>query len=347
MIIPLPLLHDPGCSLHCQRSSEVDATQRAYRVRKDLLVPTTCRRRNTSLVPLTPSCCSAPWSSTRRSPRSRTQQNVSRIAGEIWNVLDDDIKKAWHDKAVEYQIEHKMKHPDYKFAPSRKAPGEVHGRHGTRSGTCRKRKPKARKAKYDDEDFNPAPKRSRARTRREVAEEPVSPSPRPHRPEPTFALSLLLFRHGVSSLDAGSYAGSSSLDLMMRTRSHDLVEDPLTTTNSMSFGHIPMPSPYNLPWRLRHVRAQHARTWRALRPHASYYQPFYGGSTSHLTDTPAVPAPTPSEAAESFGGYEFNFTDDLLANIVNANVPLSAPAETRPRLMTNKDRTSLRPSPSC
>lgn len=196
------------------------------------------------------------------------QQNVSRIAGEIWNVLDDDIKKAWHDKAVEYQIEHKMKHPDYKFAPSRKAPvkpkeeeehegmtTEEYIRHlrekytgvmGPAVAPARKRKPKARKAKYDDEDFHPAPKRSRARTRREIPEEPVSPSPRPHRPEPTFAPvapSLPPWRllHSTPT----HMPGSSALDLMLSDEyarmtsatygpvasssisgSHDLVEGP-------------------------------------------------------------------------------------------------------------------------
>lgn len=96
----------------------------------------------------------------------------------------------------------------------------------------------------------------------------------------------------------------------------------------MSFGHIPMPSPYNSSPGGYGTFAHNMLGLGELSvPHASYYQPFYGGSTSHLTDTPTVPAPTPSEAAESFGGYEFNFTDDLLANIVNANVPLSAPAE--------------------
>ena len=49
------------------------------------------------------------------------QQNISRVAGECWNLLPDAEKKKWHDKAKEVLLAHMEKHPDYKFSPERKA----------------------------------------------------------------------------------------------------------------------------------------------------------------------------------------------------------------------------------
>ncbi|KAI0638009.1 hypothetical protein C8Q77DRAFT_1088877 [Trametes polyzona] len=49
------------------------------------------------------------------------QQNISRVAGESWNMLADEDKKVWHAKAKEVLNEHMAKHPDYKFSPERKS----------------------------------------------------------------------------------------------------------------------------------------------------------------------------------------------------------------------------------
>ncbi|KAI0824748.1 hypothetical protein BC628DRAFT_1419855 [Trametes gibbosa] len=49
------------------------------------------------------------------------QQNISRVAGESWNMLQPEQKKVWHDKAKEVLNAHMAKHPDYKFSPERKA----------------------------------------------------------------------------------------------------------------------------------------------------------------------------------------------------------------------------------
>ncbi|KAH9853669.1 hypothetical protein C2E23DRAFT_114480 [Lenzites betulinus] len=49
------------------------------------------------------------------------QQNISRVAGESWNMLQPEEKKLWHDKAKEVLTAHMAKHPDYKFSPERKA----------------------------------------------------------------------------------------------------------------------------------------------------------------------------------------------------------------------------------
>ncbi|KAI9001395.1 hypothetical protein BD414DRAFT_533142 [Trametes punicea] len=48
------------------------------------------------------------------------QQNISRVAGECWNMLPEEEKRKWHDKAKEVLTAHMAKHPDYKFSPERK-----------------------------------------------------------------------------------------------------------------------------------------------------------------------------------------------------------------------------------
>ncbi|KIK97983.1 hypothetical protein PAXRUDRAFT_95391, partial [Paxillus rubicundulus Ve08.2h10] len=50
----------------------------------------------------------------------KRQQNLSRIAGQCWNMLPDDEKAVWHDKAAAVQAAHYAKYPFYKFKPSRK-----------------------------------------------------------------------------------------------------------------------------------------------------------------------------------------------------------------------------------
>ncbi|KAH9912613.1 high mobility group box domain-containing protein, partial [Epithele typhae] len=45
------------------------------------------------------------------------QQNISRVAGECWNMLSMDEKAVWHAEARNALELHKLRHPDYKFAP--------------------------------------------------------------------------------------------------------------------------------------------------------------------------------------------------------------------------------------
>jgi hypothetical protein len=116
------------------------------------------------------------------------QQNVSRIAGEIWNKLEDDVKKAWHAKAEEVHDQHKLIYPDYKFTPSRKVvtrPKEditeglsqeemirhlrekYTGVMGPAVPPTRKRKSKTRKVKFEDDDYEPSRRRVRDRAQPE------------------------------------------------------------------------------------------------------------------------------------------------------------------------------------
>ena len=49
------------------------------------------------------------------------QQNISRIAGKAWNLLDETSKNGWRREAFRRLHDHEKKHPDYKFEPSTKS----------------------------------------------------------------------------------------------------------------------------------------------------------------------------------------------------------------------------------
>lgn len=48
----------------------------------------------------------------------RRQQNLSRIAGQCWNLLPVEEKEKWQEKAAEVLLEHQRQNPDYKFTPA-------------------------------------------------------------------------------------------------------------------------------------------------------------------------------------------------------------------------------------
>ena len=50
----------------------------------------------------------------------KRQQNISRIAGKAWNLLDEPNKDGWRREALRRLRDHEKKHPDYKFEPSTK-----------------------------------------------------------------------------------------------------------------------------------------------------------------------------------------------------------------------------------
>ncbi|KAI0685024.1 hypothetical protein BC835DRAFT_1421679 [Cytidiella melzeri] len=314
------------------------------------------------------------------------QQNVSRIAGEIWNKLDEEIKKAWHAKAEEVQREHKLRYPEYKFTPSRKVAlkqkeeegegqtAEDYIRHlrekytgvmGPAVAPTRKRKPKSRKVKFEDEDFDPSPKITRSRSRRGVSEEPSTSSSRQHVFSPAYPLAVPQTNPSLPPWraipPASTYMpGSSTLDLLltdeynrmashvygghvsamsvpqdasdrMTSRRKGCYDDDKTASTAMSFGHIPMPSPYNTaPGAYGTFTHNMLGLAELALPHANFYQPFYAGPHSFPANTPA---PTPSEAPASFAEYGFTFPEELLANIVGDSgcastiSPLDAHAE--------------------
>ncbi|KAH9482962.1 HMG-box protein STE11 [Psilocybe cubensis] len=48
----------------------------------------------------------------------KRQQALSRVAGQVWGLLEESEKQKWHLKASEIQRKHKEDNPDYKFVPS-------------------------------------------------------------------------------------------------------------------------------------------------------------------------------------------------------------------------------------
>ncbi|KAG6918950.1 hypothetical protein DXG01_010605 [Tephrocybe rancida] len=48
----------------------------------------------------------------------RRQQNLSRIAGQCWNLLPQEEKAQWQKRAAQVLLEHQKRNPDYKFTPA-------------------------------------------------------------------------------------------------------------------------------------------------------------------------------------------------------------------------------------
>ncbi|KAG2135891.1 uncharacterized protein EDB93DRAFT_1254141 [Suillus bovinus] len=51
----------------------------------------------------------------------KRQQNLSRIAGQLWRAMSKEDRAVWHTKAAEVQAAHYAKYPGYKFKPNRKS----------------------------------------------------------------------------------------------------------------------------------------------------------------------------------------------------------------------------------
>ncbi|KAG1874497.1 hypothetical protein DFJ58DRAFT_877284 [Suillus subalutaceus] len=49
----------------------------------------------------------------------KRQQNLSRIAGQLWRAMSKEDRAVWHKKAAEVQAAHYAKYPGYKFKPNR------------------------------------------------------------------------------------------------------------------------------------------------------------------------------------------------------------------------------------
>ncbi|KAG1872538.1 high mobility group box domain-containing protein, partial [Suillus tomentosus] len=49
----------------------------------------------------------------------KRQQNLSRIAGQLWRAMSKEDRAVWHKKAAEVQAAHCAKYPGYKFKPNR------------------------------------------------------------------------------------------------------------------------------------------------------------------------------------------------------------------------------------
>ncbi|KAF5393963.1 hypothetical protein D9757_000080 [Collybiopsis confluens] len=61
----------------------------------------------------------------------KRQQTLSRVAGEVWNLMSAEEKKIWHDKAAEALKQHNEKFPNYKFSPARRGSARKNKSKGT------------------------------------------------------------------------------------------------------------------------------------------------------------------------------------------------------------------------
>ncbi|KAI0320206.1 hypothetical protein OF83DRAFT_1044715, partial [Amylostereum chailletii] len=49
------------------------------------------------------------------SSETRKQQDLSKVAGQIWNMMPVDEKKKWQDRGREALLAHAAANPGYKF----------------------------------------------------------------------------------------------------------------------------------------------------------------------------------------------------------------------------------------
>ncbi|KAF7352845.1 Repressor ROX1 [Mycena venus] len=55
----------------------------------------------------------------------RRQQNLSRVAGQCWNLMTPAQKQVWQDLAAERAALHQLEYPDYHFKPSPRGKGKA------------------------------------------------------------------------------------------------------------------------------------------------------------------------------------------------------------------------------
>ncbi|KAA1466687.1 hypothetical protein DENSPDRAFT_847042 [Dentipellis sp. KUC8613] len=110
----------------------------------------------------------------------RRQQNLSRIAGECWNMLPSAEKKKWQDQAARALKEHQAKFPSYRFTPSPRAGRKNKGRNFEGDDEDEKGRIRKLRERYMPQMIGPAvpPTRKRkqpaARGQRARQEEPQS-----------------------------------------------------------------------------------------------------------------------------------------------------------------------------
>ena len=114
------------------------------------------------------------------------QQNISRIAGECWNLLPPHEKAYWHEKARKIMEEHKVKNPGYKFNPERKKQSRKNAAEGEAPGQDHPDRIRFIREKYVHiaGEAVPPPRPRKCRSRRTTAS--MHPPPAPSFPH-TFA----------------------------------------------------------------------------------------------------------------------------------------------------------------
>ncbi|KAF5388263.1 hypothetical protein D9615_000360 [Tricholomella constricta] len=115
----------------------------------------------------------------------RRQQNLSRIAGQCWNLLPAEEKVQWQERAAQVLVEHQKRNPDYKFTPAprgsrrQKAKGRLNGDGEAVEGEDRIRQIREEYTRIAGPTASPARRRRpRAQNRsRNLDQEPMRESP--------------------------------------------------------------------------------------------------------------------------------------------------------------------------
>ncbi|KAJ7283712.1 hypothetical protein C8J57DRAFT_742854 [Mycena rebaudengoi] len=93
----------------------------------------------------------------------RRQQNLSRVAGQCWNMLPAEEKMEWQAKAAERSARHQREYPNYHFKPSPRGKGKAKIRAGEDKGEDRIRALREKYAHVAGPSV-PAPRQRKAKT---------------------------------------------------------------------------------------------------------------------------------------------------------------------------------------
>ena len=182
----------------------------------------------------------------------RRQQDISRIAGKAWNLLDESSKDGWRKEAIRRLHDHERKHPGYKFEPSAKS---------RRTGLEKIRKAADDYAK-DHRAVNPTP----ARRPRQRASSYKFPA-KEHTPQqlvrgpqiPQLITGLQLGSPSMASLITFDSPSPSSVGpLPLHTRSHAFLQGMPRQPSPYSF--LPPGHPGHFERAHRHENGVHPLT---------------------------------------------------------------------------------------
>jgi hypothetical protein len=126
---PIPL--SPTCSVTSSNSSNCSSSPKfvAPKPTSDNKTPSSQsswrKRKNNGHIPRPKNCFMAYREHMQHKVLAENpgmnNKLVSVIAAQMWNKESEDVKQFWKERAQQLKLEHKIKYPDYKFAPKKKS----------------------------------------------------------------------------------------------------------------------------------------------------------------------------------------------------------------------------------
>ncbi|KAJ4479445.1 hypothetical protein C8R41DRAFT_922661 [Lentinula lateritia] len=92
----------------------------------------------------------------------KRQQQLSKVAGECWNLLSPEEKQVWHNEAAKQLREHQLKYPHYKFTPAARGSSRKMKKDGQQSVVADKNRVRELREKWT-QIYGPAVAPSRRR----------------------------------------------------------------------------------------------------------------------------------------------------------------------------------------